>query len=108
MSKSSVLIKGMELPQNCAECRFWSICECLNDFEDYVSVLDAVDDGDLVRDGDYPLVEVKVQRGRLIDEDTVTAIYFSDADGEHCVCGERLDGLEIEADTVIEAEGSEE
>lgn len=52
-----------------------------------------------------PLVEIPTSCERLIDVNTITAIYFSDADGEHCVSGEQLYDLEIEADTVIEAEG---
>ena len=52
-----------------------------------------------------PLIELPPHR-RLIDADTVTAIYYSDVDGEHCVSGEQLYDLYIEAETIIEAEGS--
>lgn len=54
----SILIQGMEMPKNCSECRMWSICTCLNDFEDYESICYAVDDGDLVRDKNCPLIEL--------------------------------------------------
>ena len=54
----SILIKGMEMPKNCAECERWSICKCLNDFEDYESICYAVEDGDLVRDANCPLIEL--------------------------------------------------
>jgi len=53
----SVIVKGMGMPKNCAECKLWSICECLNDFEDYVSIVEAVNDGCLVRDDDCPLMK---------------------------------------------------
>ena len=53
----NILIKGMEMPKNCAECKMWSICECLND---------AVEDGDLVRDKNCPLIELP-PHGDLVD-----------------------------------------
>lgn len=53
-----ILIRGMEMPKNCAECRMWCICECLNDFEDFESICYAVEDGDLVRDKNCPLIEL--------------------------------------------------
>lgn len=64
----SILIKGMEMPKSCAECERWSICKCLNDFEDYESICYAVEDGDLVRDANCPLIELP-PHGRLIDVD---------------------------------------
>jgi hypothetical protein len=54
-----------------------------------------------------PLVEVKTPHGRLIAEKTITEIRYHDADGYHIVNGEQLCELEIDAGTVIEAEGSE-
>jgi len=45
--------------------------------------------------------------GRLIAEKTITEIRYHDADGYHIVNGEQLCELEIDAETVIEAEGSE-
>ena len=54
----SVIVKGMNMPKNCAECRMWCICDCLNDFEDYESICYAVEDGDLVRDKNCPLSEI--------------------------------------------------
>lgn len=44
--------------------------------------------------------------GRLIAEKTITEIRYHDADGYHIVNGEQLRELEIDAETVIEAEGS--
>ena len=102
----SVLIRGMEMPKNCAECKMWCICECLNEFEDFESICDAVEDGDLVRDKNCPLVEIPTPHGRIIDVSTVEEIRFHDADGYHVINGEQLCELEIDAPTVIEAEGS--
>ena len=103
---SSIIIKNMEIPKNCAECKMWSICECLKEFDDYESLLYAVDDGDWVIADDCPLIELP-PHGRLIAEKTITEIRYHDADGYHIVNGEQLCELEIEAETVIEAEGSE-
>ena len=54
----SILIRGVEMPKNCAECKMWCICECLNDFEDFESICYAVEDGDLIRDKNCPLIEL--------------------------------------------------
>lgn len=62
---SSVLIRGMEMPKNCAECRMWCICDCLNDFEDYESICYAVEDGDLVRDKNCPLSEISFNKEQM-------------------------------------------
>ena len=53
-----------------------------------------------------PLIELP-PHGRLIAEKTITEIRYHDADGYHIVNGEQLCELEIDAETVIEAEGSE-
>ena len=55
-----VIVKNMNMPKNCAECRMWCICDCLNDFEDYESICYAVEDGDLVRDKNCPLSEISL------------------------------------------------
>ena len=94
----SVILKGMEMPKNCAECKMWSICECLNDFEDFESICYAVEDGDLVRDKNCPLIELP-PHGRLIDADAI-----QDYNVE--TFGQRLLIIDT-APTVIEAEGSE-
>lgn len=54
-----------------------------------------------------PLIELP-PHGRLIAEKTITEIRYHDADGYHIVNGEQLCELEIDAPTVIEAEGREE
>lgn len=61
----SILIRSMTMPKNCAECRMWSICNCLNDFEDYESICYAVDDGNLVRDKNCPLSEISFNEEQM-------------------------------------------
>lgn len=61
----SILIRGMEMPKNCAECRMWCICDCLNDFEDYESICYAVEDGDLVKDKNCPLTEISFNKEQM-------------------------------------------
>ena len=63
----SVIVKGMEMPLNCAMCERWSICECLKEYKDYESILYAVDDGDLVRAVECPLIEIPTPHGDLAD-----------------------------------------
>ena len=60
-----VIVKGMNMPKNCAECRMWCICDCLNDFEDYESICYAVEDGDLVRDKNCPLSEISFNEEQI-------------------------------------------
>ena len=107
----SILIQGMEMPKNCSGCplnydqmackvtgtRWWSDTMVLMGF-----------DSDKERLYDCPLVEIPTPHGRLIAEKTITEIRYHDADGYHIVNGEQLCELEIDAPTVIEAEGSEE
>lgn len=96
----SILIQGMDMPKNCAECKMWSICECLNDFEDFESICYAVEDGDLVRDKNCPLIELP-PHGDLVDRNKLLAEY----DRQHM--GEAGNARKImeQAETVIE--GSE-
>lgn len=61
----SIIVKGMEMPKNCAECKIWSICECLNDFEDFESICYAVEDGDLIRDKNCPLIEISFDEEQI-------------------------------------------
>ena len=60
-----VIVKNMTMPKNCAECRIWSICDCLNDLEDYESICYAVEDGDLVRDKNCPLSEISFNEEQI-------------------------------------------
>ena len=101
----SVIVKNMEMPKNCKECKMWSICECLNDFEDFESICYAVEDGDLVRDKNCPLIELP-PHGRLIDVDKIEyeKLYIDDVGKSYEMVGK--DDID-ELPTVIEAEGSE-
>ena len=94
----SILIKGMTLPRNCAECRLCDTCECLRDFRTYEEVLDAVEDGDLTRDQNCPLVEIPGTHGRLIDIDDAIESY-----GEKAELGYVLQAKFL--NVIIEAEG---
>jgi hypothetical protein len=105
----SVLIRGMEMPKNCMSCPFPAVgvdayyCHCpTQDGKEYdFKYADTIPDT-------CPLVEIPTPHGRMIAEKTITEIRYHDADGYHIVNGEQLCELEIDAETVIEPEGSEE
>ena len=106
---SEVLIKGMEIPKNCAECKMWSICDCLLDFDDYESICNAVEDGDLMRDKKCPLVEVPTPHGRIGDLDKLKS-KFRHGEGDSDVDSAWISTIRrfiTQADTIIEAEGSD-
>ena len=98
----SVLIKGMEMPTNCAACplnydqmacavtwtRWWSDSMVIMNF-----------DSDKERMPNCPLIEVPTPHGRLIDADAI-----QDYNVE--TFGQRLLIIDT-ASTVIEAEGTE-
>ena len=101
----SILIKGMEMPKNCAYCplseyRNSSILDC----KQIGTVGTAFRDNNVLkrRHPNCPLIEVPTPHGRLIAEKTITEIRYHDADGYHIVNGEQLCELEIDAETVIE------
>lgn len=71
----SVLVRNMEMPKNCASCRLWDTCEYMQDFDDWISIYEAVEDGDLVMDKNCPLVEVKTPHGDLVDRKELLAEY---------------------------------
>lgn len=91
----SVIVKGMEMPERCGQC-FLRVGNC-----EQRMYMEHHPKG-------CPLVEIPTPHGRLIAEKTITEIRYHDADGYHIVNGEQLCELEIDAETVIEAEGSEE
>jgi hypothetical protein len=94
-----MLIVGVNQPKSCYACSWYNKVECpVNDGRYYYRVQ---------RHPACPLVEIPTPHGRLIAEKTITEIRYHDADGYHIVNGEQLCELEIDADTVIEAEGSE-
>ena len=103
----SVIVKGMEMPKNCGECPFifssWGI-------EYYCHLAESSTSAEYVgreKMTNCPLIELP-PHGRLIAEKTITEIRYHDADGYHIVNGEQLCELEIDAETVIEAEGETE
>ena len=108
---SSVLIRGMEMPECCNKCNFgrWSsihqtaACErhgydpCFEDYSrEHLSK----------RAHFCPLVEVKEPHGKLIDASELNMYDVSPVSG-FCVIGATEEDIEL-ADAVIEAEGSEE
>lgn len=93
----SILVNFLKMPNNCDDCIV--SCEC---------PVDASCDGYKMEGGRpryCPLTELP-PHGRLIAEKTITEIRYHDADGYHIVNGEQLCELEIDTETVIEAEGS--
>ena len=101
-----MIVKGMEMPKNCGECPFiftsWGI-------EYYCHLAESSTSAEYVgreKMTNCPLIELP-PHGRLIDVSTVEEIRFHDADGHHVINGEQLCELEIDAEIVIEAEGSE-
>lgn len=104
----SVILKGMKMPLNCALCERGSICECLKEYKDYESILYAVDDGDLVRADDCPLIELP-PHGRLIDIKSVEDGKFVTVSNDYQRWWNgALESVIDNAPTVIETEGSEE
>ena len=92
-----------KIPSYCAECD-WSICLYPNVYCKRVHKTSELLMATEKRPDFCPLIEVP-PHGRLIAEKTITEIRYHDADGYHIVNGEQLCELEIDADTVIEAEG---
>ena len=99
----SVIVKGMKMPVMCSYCKFrepfidYAYCHLAEMDMEY-------EESDNCRHPDCPLIELS-PHGRLIVEKTITEIRYHDADGYHIVNSEQLCELEIDAPTVIEAEG---
>ena len=94
----SVIVKGMEMPRDCYECKAWSNCfDEKPPFNMFKSVC--------------PLVEVKEPHGRLIDADKLSEkAYWDYNEATHGYNNFKIvSNHDIEdAPTVIEAEGREE
>ena len=101
----SILIKNMELPKNCADCRLCDTCECLRDFRTYEEVLDAVEDGDLTRDKNCPLVEIPVPHRRLIDVDDFMRHLINNVADIRTLSPSVVCNALRDTPTIIEAEG---
>lgn len=101
----SVLIKNMEMPQKCGQCKLYHA--------EYPMYCMGVEGHRTVgapygmqRPDWCPLVEVKEPHGRLIDVSKLNMYDVSPVSG-FCVMGVTEEDIEL-ADAVIEAEGSEE
>ena len=86
----SILIRGMEMPRDCYECKVWF--ECFDEKPPFNMIKSVC-----------PLVEVKKPHGRLIDADKLNIHDVSPVDG-FCVMGVTEEDIGL-ADAVIEAEG---
>ena len=99
----SVLIKGMEMPENCAECKFL----CSENFNSWCQVTDRDDVyTDAIPDW-CPLVELPEKHGKLVDADALIAKYgdwYTEEGKEEGFIG-TLEMLIKDAPTVVEAEG---
>jgi len=104
----SVLVRGMEMPKTCVECNFHQY----HSFGEYVCVatpllyplnLANYKGG---RKDFCPLIEVQSPHGRLIDADALNTYDVSPI-YEFCVMGVTEEDIGL-AETIIEAEGSEE
>lgn len=93
----SVLIKNMEMPRYCYECKVWSQCF---DEKPPFNMIKSV----------CPLVEVKEPHGRLGDLDKLKAKFrHSEKDDEvDKAWNSAVRRIITQAETIIEPEGSEE
>ena len=120
---SEVMIRGMEMPKNCAECRF-----CVNGFTDdapmYECACQSYDNVSVPveKDGQpfdirpewCPLIEVQSPHGRLIDADAFDErVRVAGGMSEEELTEDFKDGVQAvlymlsKHLTIIEAEGSE-
>ena len=104
----SVLIKNMEMPKNCKQCRFgreadvaWMDC-----IPQQVSIMKESVNG--IRDPGCPLVEVPVPHGDLIDRGALEADILPEWNGLYVPDNAYSEKLICNAPTVIEADDSEE
>ena len=97
----SVLIKGMEMPENCDKCRFQSELRLYCDAMPY-NFCGNTDD--IERPDWCPLVEVKIPHGRLIDADELANKTFYNPISAPYITYKTF----CNAPTVIEAEGEKD
>lgn len=98
---SSVLIKGISMPENCEECPCYR-ADSMNGVHAYqCNITFKVSNWGLTeRPSDCPLVEVKTPHGDLIDRDELFIPAMSSS-----YDNEMISDILNEAPTVIEAEG---
>ena len=102
----SILIRGMEMPQNCDKCRFQSALRLYCDAMPY-NFCGNTDD--IERPDWCPLIEIPTPHGRLVDIKSVEDGKFTTVSNEYQRWWNgALDSVVHYAPTVIEAEGSEE
>ena len=94
----SVLIKGMEMPQNCDKCRFQSALRLYCDAMPY-NFCGNTDD--IERPDWCPLIEIPTPHGDLVDRDDLIAEY----DHQHKGPAGGARQIMVDAKAVIEAEG---
>ncbi len=110
----SVLIKGMQMPKNCAECPValsGKYCRINQTYTTYIELP--------IRPDHCPLIELPEHHGDLIDRDTIEKAVLKWMPPDPCgreekefpfetdICVSMMMEIE-EQDTVIEAEGAEE
>ena len=94
-----VIIKNMEMPENCSRCDFIKLNAAVRCF---------LFTGVNGRAKDCPLVEISTPHGRLIDADELKKGYPHDADWEYPVNTNEYVSESIDnAQTVVEAEKEE-
>ena len=96
-----MLIKGMEMPKNCIECRFrqYEYCDLQRQDVYAVNIMDYA--LSLERHPSCPLIEIPTPHGDLVDRDAMIAEYDRQHKGP--VGGARQ--IMVDAKAVIEAEG---
>ena len=108
----SVLIKGMEMPKSCEQCKMFNLVKFINDF--MCCANDEWHEADFdyhnKRHPDCPIVEAPTPHGRLIDADELKKNmrnYYPSID--HLCCSQHVvTKRDIDcAPTIIEAEVSE-
>lgn len=94
-----VYIKGMDMPKSCYDCDI-GVCICNRYYDPNFDI----NDTQIKRHPDCPLVEVKDPHGRLIDADELIAKHEKEKirDYDFHVCAENWIA---NAPTVLEAEG---
>lgn len=114
----NVLIRGMKMPKNCAEC---PLCEWSNNYKCYVcfnghKISEIFIDGkyaayaDMIRikrADNCPMTELPAQHGRLIDGDIAEVITYTNESGDFADGILYAAGWIADQPTIIEAEGED-
>ena len=103
----SVIVKGMEMPENCQECDLYIEDACYaKGYRDYRSIMDKS------KPDDCPLVELPEKHGRLVDADKLADLLLKEKEkvaGEGnlllCFAVGFAWGFITKAPPVVEAEG---